>query len=67
MSVWRDEEALYRFVARSDHVQIMRRYRGRGSSRSTTWKGTGPDRGALWSRARLYLSGIELRQSDHGR
>jgi hypothetical protein len=62
VSVWRDEQALYRFVARPDHVEIMRRYRGRGSIRSTTWTDIRPEPGALWARAWLYLSGIELRQ-----
>jgi hypothetical protein len=64
VSVWQNEEALYRFVARPDHVQIMRCYRDRGSIRSTTWTDASPDRGAIWTRARLYLSGIELRQND---
>ena len=62
VSVWRDETAMYRFVARPDHVRIMRRYRGRSTVRSTTWTDPRPDRDAIWSRARLYLSGIEIRQ-----
>ena len=64
VSVWQNEEALYRFVARPDHVQIMRRYRGRGTIRSTTWTDTPPGRRAIWTRAWMHLSGVELRQSD---
>ncbi|MFD6323324.1 hypothetical protein ACFWOL_10715 [Streptomyces sp. NPDC058442] len=36
VSVWRDEEALHGFVARHDHIRIMRAYRERGDPRSTT-------------------------------
>ena len=60
VSVWRDEKAMYQFVARPDHVRIMRHYRGRGTVRATTWADPQPDREAIWSRARLYLTGIEL-------
>jgi hypothetical protein len=66
VSVWRDEESLFGFVAWPDHVRIMRRYRDRGSIRSTTWTDARPDRDAIWTRARLYLSGIELRPSEEG-
>ncbi|MGW5006834.1 hypothetical protein [Streptomyces parvulus] len=37
VSVWRDEEGLRGFVARHDHVRIMRAYRDRGALQSTTW------------------------------
>ncbi|GAA2271438.1 hypothetical protein GCM10010149_11410 [Nonomuraea roseoviolacea subsp. roseoviolacea] len=55
VSIWRDELALRRFVAWPDHVAIVRRYRGRGRLRSTTWTTAQPDPG-LWDRARAYLS-----------
>jgi hypothetical protein len=61
VSVWQDEEALYRFVARPDHVRIMRQYRARGEMKSAIWTDGRPDRAAIWTRARLYLSGIEIR------
>jgi len=64
VSVWLDEQAMYQFVARPDHVQIMRHYRGRGSIRATVWTDAEPDRGAIWARSWLYLSGIDLRQGD---
>jgi hypothetical protein len=55
VSVWRDEKAMYRFVGRPDHVVIMRRYRDRGTTRSSTWTAPEADRGAIWSRAWLQL------------
>jgi hypothetical protein len=62
VSVWRDETAMYQFVARPDHVRIMRTYRTHGTVRATTWTDPQPDPDAIWSRARLYLSGVEIRQ-----
>lgn len=55
VSVWTDEKAMYRFVGRPDHVEIMRRYRDRGTTRSSTWTADEVDRGAIWSRASLRL------------
>jgi hypothetical protein len=55
VSIWQDEQALHRFVAWPDHVTIMRRFRGRGRLRSTTWTATQPDPD-IWSHARSYLS-----------
>lgn len=37
VSVWTSEEALRGFVGLQKHVAIMRRYRDRGSLRSTMW------------------------------
>jgi hypothetical protein len=37
LSLWRDEEALRRFVALPRHVAIMRRYRERVTVRAATW------------------------------
>jgi hypothetical protein len=56
VSIWRDEEALRRFVARPDHVAIMRHYRGRGQLRSTTWTAIRPDP-TIWAQACSYLYG----------
>jgi hypothetical protein len=38
VSVWRDERHLHAFVARHDHVRIMRAYRDRGDLHSATWR-----------------------------
>jgi heme-degrading monooxygenase HmoA len=37
LSLWRDEEALRRFVALPRHVAIMRRHRDRVTVRAATW------------------------------
>jgi len=55
VAVWRDEKAMYRFVGRPDHVEIMRRYRDRGTTRSSTWTAQELEPGAIWSRAWLQL------------
>lgn len=64
VSVWRDETAMYQFVARPDHVRIMRHYRDRGTVRSTTWTDPELHPEAIWSRARLHLAGCPLPGSD---
>jgi heme-degrading monooxygenase HmoA len=38
LSVWESEEALRRFVSLPFHVEIMRRYRSRGSLRAVSWQ-----------------------------
>lgn len=38
VSVWEDEAALRRFVSLPYHVEIMRRYRTRGSVRAIDWR-----------------------------
>jgi heme-degrading monooxygenase HmoA len=38
LSVWEDEAALQRFVSLPLHVEIMRRYRDRGSLRAIDWQ-----------------------------
>lgn len=38
MSAWTDESALRRFVSLPFHLEIMRRYRNRGSLRVTDWQ-----------------------------
>jgi hypothetical protein len=55
VSVWRDEDHLRAFVARPDHVRIMRAYRGRGALRSATWRTVGFDRGAAQEAARSLI------------
>ncbi|MFF9045077.1 hypothetical protein [Streptomyces parvulus] len=55
VSVWRDEEGLRGFVARHDHVRIMRAYRDRGALRSTTWHTERFDRDATQEAARRII------------
>ncbi|MFE6038966.1 hypothetical protein [Streptomyces sp. NPDC056452] len=57
ISVWRAERDLQGFVARHDHVRIVRSYRNRGSLRSTTWRTERFDMGATQEAARSLLSG----------
>lgn len=59
VAVWRDEAALHRFVAWPPHVEIMRRYRGRGTLTSTTWDAAGFDPAATWTRARSVLDTLD--------
>jgi hypothetical protein len=66
VSIWQDEQALHRFVAWPDHVTIMRRYRGRGELRSTTWTATQPGP-AIWAQARSYLSDDGLGRGNQRR
>ncbi|MEU3526804.1 hypothetical protein AB0E62_23535 [Streptomyces sp. NPDC038707] len=55
VSVWRDEEGLRGFVARPDHVRIMRAYRDRGGIRSVTWRTDRFERAATRERARSLI------------
>ncbi|WP_051338505.1 hypothetical protein [Streptomyces flavidovirens] len=57
ISVWRAERDLQGFVARHDHVRIVRSYRNRGSLRSATWRTERFDMGATREAARSLLSG----------
>ncbi|MFF5717182.1 hypothetical protein [Streptomyces buecherae] len=57
VSVWRDARALAGFVARHDHVRIMRAYRDRGTLRSTGWQATTFEHGATLRAARSLLTG----------
>ncbi|MEI7032117.1 hypothetical protein [Streptomyces pratensis] len=57
VSVWRAERDLHAFVARHDHVRIMRSYRDRGRMRSTMWRTGCFDRGATQEAARSLISG----------
>ncbi len=38
VSAWTDEGALHRFVSLPFHLEIMRRYRNRGSLRAVEWR-----------------------------
>ncbi|WP_052238430.1 hypothetical protein [Mycolicibacterium setense] len=55
ISVWTSQEALQQFIILPHHVDIMRRYRGRGDVRSTTWEADTFDRVGTIARAREWI------------
>jgi hypothetical protein len=55
ISVWTDAEALQRFIGLPHHVDIMRRYGGRGDVRSTSWESDPFDPGTTLARAREWI------------
>lgn len=57
VSVWRDMDALHGFVARPDHLKIVRAYRNRGTLRSTAWEAERFDRRATLTAAQALLVG----------
>jgi hypothetical protein len=56
ISVWTDERALLGFVGWPVHVAIMRRYRDRGTLRSTSWHADRFDRAEAIAIADRWLS-----------
>ncbi|WP_044368092.1 hypothetical protein [Streptomyces natalensis] len=56
VAVWRDEAALRGFVAWPPHVDVMRRYRGRGALSSATWTAPRCDPSGIRARARASIS-----------
>ncbi|RKT84042.1 hypothetical protein SAMN05421805_11921 [Saccharopolyspora antimicrobica] len=56
ISVWRTEADLHRFVARADHVRIMRAYRDRGALRTKTWQQSHFNPPAIRETARTFLA-----------
>lgn len=56
VSVWQDRQALRRFVSWPPHVATMRRFRGRGELRSTTWEAEAFDATDVWRAARRWLA-----------
>ncbi|MFE0173420.1 hypothetical protein ACFWZ2_13965 [Streptomyces sp. NPDC059002] len=57
VSVWRDGRDLKGFVARHDHVRVMRSYRDRGTMRSALWETESFDAAATQEAIRSFLSG----------
>jgi hypothetical protein len=57
LSVWTDLRAMRRWVGLPLHVATMRRYRTRGSVRSTTWHDESFDREAVVAEATRVLDG----------
>lgn len=56
VSVWTTTEALDRFIQLPHHIDIMRRYRSRGTVRSTTWTAELFDRDDVLARARDWIN-----------
>jgi hypothetical protein len=56
VSVWSDETALRGFVKWPLHVEIMQKYRRRGSIRATTWTAESSSPGCVWRAARRHLA-----------
>jgi heme-degrading monooxygenase HmoA len=57
VSIWESEEALMAFVLWTPHVEIMRRYRHRGSILATTWEQPSADCAEAWRRGRALIEG----------
>jgi hypothetical protein len=62
VSVWEDEAALRRFVALPFHVEIMRRYRSRGSLRAVEWRADSFDLAAAFDEGERALDRGEGRR-----
>ncbi|MFB4308058.1 hypothetical protein [Actinomadura sp. GTD37] len=59
VSVWTGDAALRGFVAWPPHVEIMRRFRGRGTIRAHTWEAERFDPAATLARAERVLGQAE--------
>ncbi|MFJ2768910.1 hypothetical protein [Streptomyces sp. NPDC087300] len=57
VSVWREGKDLQGFVARHDHLRVMRSYRDRGTMRSALWETARFDAEATRAEVRSFLSG----------
>jgi hypothetical protein len=60
LSVWTDAADLRRWIGLPRHVQVMRRYKPRGTSRSTQWTRETFDRAAILAEAKQRLAKGEL-------
>lgn len=56
ISIWSSAEDLRRFVGLPLHVDVMRRYRARGTVRATTWTEDALDRPEILERARRWIA-----------
>lgn len=68
VTVWADEASLMKFVARPDHMRVVRAFRGRGVMRSAlretvaaepSGPAAGPDLAPVWACAERILTGAE--------
>ncbi len=64
LSVWTDPADLRRWIGLPRHVQVMRRYRARGTARSTKWMCETFDRSAILGEAKRRLANGELSSLD---
>lgn len=62
VSAWEDEAALRSFVSLPFHVEIMRKYRGRGSLRAIDWEAESFDLGAAFVEGQRALDECKGRQ-----
>jgi hypothetical protein len=62
VSVWQSEAALRRFVSLPFHVEIMRRYRSRGSLRAVDWQAESFDLRAAFDEGQRALDEGKGRQ-----
>jgi hypothetical protein len=60
LSVWTDAADLRRWIGLPRHVQVMRRYKPRGTARSTQWTRETFDRAAILAEAKQRLARGEL-------
>jgi hypothetical protein len=71
VSVWGSERDLMRFVRWPVHVEIMRRYRARGTLTSTHWDTERFVAHEVWREAVSHLAGGEIlagvREGGHAR
>jgi hypothetical protein len=56
ISVWESEDDLRAFIRLPVHTEIMRRYRARGTLRSTTWTADRFDPGEVLRGARAWIA-----------
>ena len=56
ISVWTGEEDLQRFIRLPAHVAVMRRFRDRGTVRSTSWRADAFDPSAVVAQARGWIA-----------
>jgi hypothetical protein len=60
LSVWTDAADLRRWIGLPRHVEVMRRYRPRGTARSTKWTCETFDQSAILADAKRHLASGEL-------
>lgn len=60
LSVWTNETDLQRWVGLPRHVQVMRRYKPRGTARSAQWSCEAFDRLAILNEAKRRLAQGEM-------
>ncbi|MET9677973.1 hypothetical protein ABZY68_33530 [Streptomyces sp. NPDC006482] len=57
VSIWWDRERLQDFVARPDHLRIVRAFRGKGELRSATWNSAESRPDPVWESVHGILAG----------